>query len=362
MSKYNINENIIFTVSKGRFVAWNLQTGHQYDFFDRRFLDRFYELTTSRLLPYHPAAEDDTLTEAGFLETSVNSSRPDGYTQSNWGWDDIARIFHLGSKHNFPSDLSDQNENPETGYVAFCESIAERMPTIDTEREGKTFPLPPNSLSELSTSLVKTLKQRKTSRHFKNSKIDLEIVSNLLFATFGKIHGDSHQHDLAARGVKTVGYRRSSPSAGCLQATEAYLIALNVNSLERGIYHYRSHQHALTLVSEKIEHLNKALCHQAFASDASFLIVMTSRFDKLWWKYPHSRAYRSALLDVGHLSQTFNLVATAYELNTWVTGYFIDDMLNDMVCIDGVKEHSIFVAAAGPGYSDPLSPGIQKLL
>lgn len=76
----------------------------------------------------------------------------------------------------------------------------------------------------------------------------------------------------------------------------------------------------------------------------------------------HSRAYRSALLDVGHLSQTFNLVATAYELNTWVTGYFIDDMLNDMVCIDGVKEHSIFVAAAGPGYSDPLSPGIQKLL
>lgn len=81
MSKYNINENIIFTVSKGRFVAWNLQTGHQYDFFDRRFLDRFYELTTSRLLPYHPAAEDDTLTEAGFLETSVNSSQPDGYTQ-----------------------------------------------------------------------------------------------------------------------------------------------------------------------------------------------------------------------------------------------------------------------------------------
>lgn len=32
MNEYNINENIIFTVSKGKFVSWNLQTGHQYDF------------------------------------------------------------------------------------------------------------------------------------------------------------------------------------------------------------------------------------------------------------------------------------------------------------------------------------------
>ncbi|MNY40178.1 Nitroreductase family protein [compost metagenome] len=89
---------------------------------------------------------------------------------------------------------------------------------------------------------------------------------------------------------------------------------------------------------------------------------MSSRFDKLWWKYPHSRAYRSALMDVGHLSQTFNLVATAHNLNTWLTGYFIDDLLNKLIKIDGFKEHSLFVVAGGHGLQDPISPGVVKLL
>jgi len=184
----------------------------------------------------------------------------------------------------------------------------------------------------------------------------------LRFNTFGKFHGETHEQELALRGVKTFGYRRSSPSAGCLQATEAYVIALNVKGLRQSIYHYRPQDHSLSLINKHIEDLSKTLCHQVFATDAAFLIAMTSRFDKLWWKYPHSRAYRSALLEIGHLSQTFNLAATAYNLNTWITGYFIDDMLNSLLKIDGVNEHSIFVMASGPGYSDPLSPNMQKLL
>jgi hypothetical protein len=67
-------------------------------------------------------------------------------------------------------------------------------------------------------------------------------------------------------------------------------------------------------------------------------------------------------MDVGHLSQTFNLVATAHNLNTWLTGYFIDDLLNNLIKIDGFKEHSLFVLAGGHGVQDPLSPGVVKLL
>lgn len=362
MENYKVNENTIFTVSNGKLLAWNLDTGEQYEIYENRYLERIQYLTRAQSIPYTPTAEDQDLIDAGFLVPAKAPFEQATRGDHKWGWDDIAKIFHLGSKHNFPSDLTHPDENPELGYVDFCESIARTMPAIEIQREGVSTPLPAPSLSEIPGYLSDVLKQRKTSRHFSKAPVDLKTISNIMYATFGKIHGDSHQCELEKRGVKTVGYRRSSPSAGCLQATEAYLLALNVRDLKQGVYHYNAQQHCLTLVNNEIENLNKTLCHQTFSSSASFLIAMTSRFDKLWWKYPHSRAYRSALLDVGHVSQTYNLVATALGLNTWVTGYFIDDLLNKMLMIDGVKEHSIFVAAGGPGYSDPLSPDMKKLL
>ncbi|HEN8707723.1 MULTISPECIES: SagB/ThcOx family dehydrogenase [Pseudomonas] len=360
MKKYKINEDVIFTIKKGVFALWNLTNGEQYQIYDHKYLDRIYELTTFS----EPRAAvdniDEDLIDAGILELAT--TKTDFEKPQQWGWDEIAKIFHLGTKHNFPCDLSKDSENPEAAYVDFCESIAANMPSIHIERDGAITNLPNPSLLQLEASLLNTLKNRKTSRHFKNIETDVHIVSDLLFATFGKFHGDTHEDALARRGIKTIGYRRSSPSAGCLQATEAYLIALNVKGLQKGIYHYRPQDHSLSLVKHDIVDLSKTLCHQTFATEASFLIVMTSRFDKLWWKYPHSRAYRSALLDVGHLSQTFNLSATAYKLDTWLSGYFIDDMLNKLLEVDGINEHSIFVMASGAGYSDPISPNMQKLI
>ena len=44
------------------------------------------------------------------------------------------------------------------------------------------------------------------------------------------------------------------------------------------------------------------------------------RYDRLQWKYRnHSKAYRAAILDVGHLSQTLYLAATQAGLGAFVT-------------------------------------------
>jgi SagB-type dehydrogenase family enzyme len=366
MSEFNVNENLTITLNEGVFGLWNLATGEQYEIFERRYLDRIFELNELVGMPYTSKPEDEILIEAEILLIGEKAEKYQNTQKANgpWGWDPISKIFHFGSKHNFPSDLTNTEENNEIGYVDFCKSIAERAPNLDIEREGELIKLPPLNIDAIDTySLKKGLWERTTTRNFNGESVPLETVSNILFTTFGKIHGDSHKKNLAERGISTVGYRRSSPSAGCLQATEAYLIALNVSNLERGIYHYRSHQHVLTKLDSGINaDLTQILCHQNFAVEAAFLIVMSSRFDKLWWKYPHSRAYRSALMDVGHLSQTFNLVATAHKLNTWLTGYFIDNLLNELIKIDGFNEHSLFVLAGGHGLQDPLSPGVAKLL
>ncbi|WP_454738973.1 SagB family peptide dehydrogenase [Cupriavidus necator] len=133
----------------------------------------------------------------------------------------------------------------------------------------------------------------------------MDEVATALWATFGAVHGDTRR-DLEELGLMPVGYRRTSPSGGSLHPSEAYLVAMNVDGINPGVYHYRSHKHELSVIHDSFEKalLGRLLCAQTFANDLSFGVFVTSRFDKLWWKYPHSRAYRVALLDIGCLAQT----------------------------------------------------------
>ena len=160
-------------------------------------------------------------------------------------------------------------------------------------------------------------------------------------------HGARRIGDLWSRKIA----RKSSPSAGGVHASEAYVLAMNVTGIPKGIYHYRSHQHILSCVSSDLEvsHLGRLLAGQEFAEDLSLGIFITSRFDKLWDKYHHSRAYRVALLDIGHLSQTFQLCATAIGLECWLTGLFLDTEVNQLLHIDNTSEQAMFFVGAGKG-------------
>src|SRR5260364_341229 len=82
--------------------------------------------------------------------------------------------------------------------------------------------------------------------------------------------------------------------------------ANRIRGLAPCFYHYRSHQHKLSVVQDSFDPalLGPLLGQQNFANDLAYGIFIVSRFHKLWWKYPHSRAYRVALLDIGCLIQT----------------------------------------------------------
>ncbi|AOJ83700.1 hypothetical protein WS86_23985 [Burkholderia savannae] len=92
-----------------------------------------------------------------------------------------------------------------------------------------------------------------------------------------------------------------------------------------------------------------------FAQNLAFGVFMTSRFDKMWWKYPHSRAYRVALLDMGCLAQTFQLVTTGLGLKSWLTGYFLDREINRLLAVDEINESVLFFVGAGEGADTPFA-------
>ncbi|WCM21684.1 SagB/ThcOx family dehydrogenase [Paraburkholderia bryophila] len=331
--------SVFLRIVDGRLILWNYLNHRQ------------FEIQTAHLNRLIEISAGDSPRDSG-IDSDITQSRVlDNPEPDEWGWDCLSRIFHVGTQIGRNEQENCDNENPYRGYIEYCASIVDKIPDMFPTPEGNRLTLPRPELEKLeSVSLKSALWNRRTHRCFRHEALDLTTVSNALYATFGAVHG-RERDDLKDLGLMPVGYRRTSPSGGGLHPSEPYLVAVRVNGLEPGIYHYSSGGHYLTAVgpAPRPGQLGKLLCAQNFAEDLSYGIFVASTFSKMWWKYPHSRAYRVALLDIGCLTQTFQLVCTAQGVQSWPTGYFNDHQINALLGLDGKTSSVIFFLGAGRG-------------
>lgn len=322
----------------GKIILWDYHRHKQYEI-DNQHLDRLLELTNGT-----------ELTKSEIDDDFVNSRILEDVDPDGWGWDSLSRMFHIGTQVRKNGVLEDNPVSTRHEYLDFCESIAHKIPNLVIEYPGTVIALPAPATSSINASFLDILMARKTSRAFEGEAVELTDVATALWLTFGTVHGTSRD-DLTDLGLKAVGYRRTSPSGGSLHPSEAYLVAMNIIGLPNGIYHYRSHKHELSLIKSEFNSndLGALLCGQDFANGLAFGVFVTSRFDKMWWKYAHSRAYRVALFDIGCLTQTFQLVCAALNLQSWPTGYFLDEEINQLIKLDTVIESTMFFLGAGHG-------------
>ena len=137
---------------------------------------------------------------------------------------------------------------------------------------------------------------RKTHREFSKQEVTLEAVSRLLSLVWG-VRGYIHSPGFGKLVHKT------SPSAGARHPGEVYLMALRVEGLKPGLYHYHPAYHRLEMISTNAtrEKAWRYCARQNFAKNAAALFLMTAVFRRTMWKYHLPRAYRVVLLDAGHL-------------------------------------------------------------
>jgi SagB-type dehydrogenase family enzyme len=149
---------------------------------------------------------------------------------------------------------------------------------------------------------------------------------------------------------------KTSPSGGARHPGEVYLMALKVDGLKSGMYHYQSRDHRLARLPAKVSpRLASAYCaDQRYFSGAAALFIMTAVFARTMWKYGRARAYRVVLLETGHLCQTFCLTATRLGLAPFSTAALRDSMIENDLGLDGIAESVLYVAGVGllPGQSN----------
>ena len=202
----------------------------------------------------------------------------------------------------------------------------------------------PLTVSE-PTALDELLSRRVTCRNFDTVKtLEMSVFSHVMRRVFGS----QAAYEIHAENVVI---KRTSPSGGGLHPTEAYLLVQRVEGIAPGLYHYHPVDHALEPLPAPPDLTALArltVAAQQHYMNAPVMIVLASRFPRMFWKYRnHSKAYRVAILDVGHLSQTLYISATEFGLGAFITAAMNEIDIEKAFGIDGVVEGPIAVVGFG---------------
>ena len=353
----HINPYLFILARTPHHIVWNFFNHTQYE------LDAHYSERLTQLISCPELFNKHNPIDQAFLTASIMTHEP--IPSPEWGWDDLSKIFHIGTK-NLPQEHVPEDANEwATQYLAHCSHVLSTPappPHRIDPHNGHMVALPACAPAKvLKGSLATALLNRKTSRSFTGQSLSLSQLSTLLYLSLGYLNerkGDTHLS--IPRGMEA---RRSSPSGGGLNACEGYVYVRNVKGLKPGVYAYSSELHALSLVNTLPEEpLGQLLCGQHFINPLPVGLFITSRFDKLWWKYEHSRAYRMAYVEVGHISQTFQLVATQLGLDTWLTGALTDDRVEALLGLKDSPEQPLFFVGCGQGDGQVQCPELMALI
>lgn len=285
------------------------------------------------------------LVEAGVLivegspEHVAERSVMDGW--SSWGAS--ARHFHFASR-----TLADAPyENSDDHDAALEAKLDEQPPPTPFRSLGGGEPVPLPTVPERPdwgmVGVFDVLLERKTTREFGTGGITLQQVGELL----GVLCAPSPARSRIGRSGTVF---KTSPSGGGRHPVELYAHARGVPGLPPGWYHYNGLGHVLEPIgpSWSAERIAEAAGDQEWVGQAPLVLAYTAVLERTRWRYDTSRAYRVVQMDVGHLSQTAYLVATAMGLGVAFTAALRDELLEQVLGCDAHHEVVLGMSVIGP--------------
>jgi SagB-type dehydrogenase family enzyme len=276
----------------------------------------------------------DRMTECSLLERSDRPRDPRARAMDSFdAWNPEAGFFHTATKNvRFWSPLEAKKQARKRARAWPMPRPAKRYrgaPTIDLPRPAKRGAFPAVLLG------------RRTWRRFSTAPVTLAELATLL----GLSAGVQQWVQTAPKEAPL----KTSPSGGARHPVECYLVARAVQGLRPGLYHYAADRHALERLRGPIPDKRLAAYYPAsgYFAKASAQVLFTAVFERQLWRYPYSRAYRAALIEAGHVCQTFCLTATWLGLAPYCLMGLADSVIERDLGIDGIAESVLYAAGVG---------------
>ncbi len=172
----------------------------------------------------------------------------------------------------------------------------------------------PNAKTDGTVSLEKSIKVRRTIRSFTSQQLNLEQLSQLLWAAYGI--------------TEDRGYKRAAASGGACYPMDIYVLVgeEGVKGMHAGIYHYEPMGHNVSLISEGDlrEGVARASLGQMWMAKPPLSLVVCAEYARITSRYG-DRGVRYAMIEAGHIGQNIFLQAEALGLGAGIVGAFQDE-------------------------------------
>ena len=192
--------------------------------------------------------------------------------------------------------------------------------------------LPPPRLAG-GKPLEECLRTRRSCRMFADAPVELEQVSQLLWA---------------AQGVTGLGGLRTAPSAGAVYPYRLYVVAMNVTGLRSGVYAYDPDRHVLSLrkAGELRPELERGVCDQDEVENSALGILLSTTYTRSRLEFGE-KGVRLAHIEAGHIAQ--NVMLEAGSLGLGVIGLArIDEAAMRRALELRQAEEPVYLLLAGP--------------
>lgn len=287
----------------------------------RRTMYQRYDPNTRRLAP------------ATFFEDSRTRAFRPG---------DLAELYHENTKY-VPGVMDRARRSIAEFERRSMRYVAARIDQDYAGRERVALPEP----APLDCPMAEALRSRRSRRQYGPGVVSTEALSQLLNFACG-VTATREIADDDLDGVRK--HFRAYPSAGALYPVEVYPVVRRSQDLDPGVYYYVPTRHRLrSLLPDDVPTMEEALDPTSGAvgfENASVIVVLTGAFPRATSKYG-PRGYRYVLQESGHLAQNLLLVASGLGLRSVPLGGFYDDLLNDLLGVDGVEEAALYAVAVG---------------
>lgn len=256
----------------------------------------------------------------------------------------VAETFLLNTRlcrHDYEAEAGVQ--------LYFTDTITYMLGQNNIETPDAIMEVPLPRPAKLKLGLGECLQQRRSRRLYTGDPMRLEQLSALLYAAAGVTAIGKAP---VANGTKMVDLRfRTTPSPGGLYGVDLYVVALNVNGLERGVYFHDPLKRSLWQL-QKEEGVKAVL--NAFAypeevislSRANAILIGVGRLWKIMRKYG-DRGLRYLFVEAGQLFENVHLATTALGYGDVDIAGFYDDDLNEALGLDGLANVALHTVAVG---------------
>ena len=198
-----------------------------------------------------------------------------------------------------------------------------------------TVELPPTDSIRPNVDFHDLVTNRRSLRNYADTPFSLEELSYLLWCSHG------------VKESGPVNTLRTVPSAGARHALDTIVLANRVDALDPGLYHYSAAEHCLAnLHRADAAAICRACYDQRFVLTSAAVFIWVAIPYRMSWRYGE-RGYRYLHLDVGHVCQNLYLAAESIDSGVCAIAAYDDDVINDLLGLDGTDRFVIYLAAAG---------------